>query len=171
MKEQIEGSAARAADRGRDQLFEGALSDKGLNSLSAVDAVIRSFAGKVTQVRADYNADKITDAQAREEVASLAQEYADVFMGKSSDYVAQPWNTPEQLGAYLVAVMDGKAEPETAARDFLLYIAAQLLQVMVEHESGKLDDDVAQFRVDALLEDADYALLGIPQQEMPESDS
>jgi hypothetical protein len=170
-KESIEGSAARAADRGRDQLFGDALPDHALNSLTAVEAVVRSFAEKVADVRARYNADKITDAQARDEVEVLAQKYADMFMGKSSEYAALPWNTPEQLGAYLANVIEGGTAPETAARDFLLYVAAQLLQIMVEHEDAKIDDEVAQFRLGALIEDAVHAFLGLPNIEMPEDDS
>lgn len=170
-KESIEGSAARAADRGRDQLFGDSLPDNALNSITTVEPVVRSFAAKVTDVRVRYNTDKITDAQAREEVDALAQQYADMFMGKTRDYAALPWNTTEQLGAFLANVIEGDASPMTAARDFFLYIAAQLLQIMVEHEGENIDDEVAQFRLDTLIEDAVYALLGVPNIEMPEDDS
>ena len=43
-KKIIEGSAERIADRGRDQLFGDALADNALNSLTSVEAVVRSFA-------------------------------------------------------------------------------------------------------------------------------
>lgn len=170
-KKTIEGSAERIADRGRDQLFGSALADNALNSITSVEAVVRSFATRVTQVRAEYNADKITDVQAKAQVDALAQEYADAFMGKSKDYTPTPWNSVEQLGQYLAGVIEGDSTAETAARDFMLYIAAQLLQVMVEHEEERIDDEVAQFRLDTLIEDAVYALLGLPNMEMPEDDS
>lgn len=170
-KKTIEGSAARIADRGRDQLFGDALADNALNSVTSVEAVVRSFATRVTEVRARYNADEITDVQAKAEVDALAQEYADAFMGKSKDYTPTPWNSVEQLGQYLAGVIEDGAQPETAARDFMLYIAAQLLQIMVEHEGEKIDDEVAQFRLDTLIEDSVYALLGVPNMEMPEDET
>lgn len=170
-KEQLEGSKERAADRGRDQLFGDNLPDNALNSMQTVDAVVRSFVTKVIDVRVRYNTDQITETQARQEVDALAQQYGDVFMGKSQDYAALPWNSPAQLGEYLVGVMEGDATPETSARDFFLYIASQLLQTMVEFEHEKIDDEVMKFRLDTLLEDAAHALLGIPNMEMPEDDS
>lgn len=168
-KDEIEGSAARIADRGRDTLFEDNLDDNALNSLTAVDAVVRSFAEKVVGVRSRYNADKITDVQAREELNALAAEYAAIFMGQNAAYVTTAWNTPELLGEYLASVVEDST-PETSTRDFLLWVAAQLLAVMIDHENGAADDEVVQFRVDTLVEDAVYALLGLPNTEVAVDD-
>ncbi len=171
-KETLPGSRERAADRGRDELFDlNIAGDNPLASLEVTEAVVRQFASDIVGIRVRYNSDKITDVEARAQTKDAAQRYADIFMGKSSEYSPSPWNSAEQLGVHLSAVLSGNSEPDVAARDFLLYVASELLTLMAEFEADKIDEEVAHFRTDCLIEDAVRALMGLPAEEQPEDDS
>lgn len=162
-KESIEGSDARAADRGRDFLFEDSFRfDQELSSVSSVEAVVRQFLTDIVSIRQQYNSLEKSDSEAKDAVRVVCRKYADLFMGRAEGQKASQWNSVEQLGRFLSSVMSGSNSPESAAEDFFLYLASEMLNVLVASENDQIDDDIGQFRVNALAEDAVNALLGLP---------
>ena len=138
----IEGTKERAADRGWMGLDvpEG----DALNSPTVAESIVREFLGKVIDLRAKYNADKINGEQTLEKIKEQAQAYADIFMGKASGYAKTDCN-------------------DTAAYAFFLYLASSLTEhAIIPHENDELDEDDARFRMDALVDDAILLLLGLP---------
>ena len=157
----IEGTKERAADRGWMGLDvpEG----DALNSPTVAESIVREFLGKVIDLRAKYNADKINGEQTLEKIKEQAQAYADIFMGKASGYAKTDWNTPERLGAHIAAAIGDDETNDTAAYAFFLYLASSLTEhAIIPHENDELDEDDARFRMDALVDDAILLLLGLP---------
>lgn len=165
-KVSIEGSKERAADRGQDLLFEALPSGASLASMEIVEHVVRQYLGELLDIRMDYHADKIDGDSAVQAIDKAATQYADMFMGKSSDFPGTNWNTPEGLGTYLLAVLDTDSKPEDSARDLFLRIASDFSKaVILPNEEDELDEEEATFRTDAIVEDAVHALLGLPNSE------
>lgn len=158
---EIEGSAARAADRGRD-MFDPIATDKPyLGSPEVIDSLVRSFLGRVIDVRKQYLQDEITPKEAEEKVLYLAGQYAAIVMGKNDEYGASAWNSPEQLGDFLAMMLDG-VPPEESAEAFFVRMAADLLNhVLIPAENEQIDDEAGQFRVDVIIEESVNALQGI----------
>lgn len=164
-RKQIEGTEERAADRGRDQLGFPDVNDLPfLGDPAIVESLVRSFLGRVIDIRTAYNEDKMDGPEAAEAVQDAADQYARIFMGQDKGYAAQPWNSPEQLGASLSAV-GFDPDPAKACLGLFLKTAGDLVAAMALHEEGKLDDDTAQLAIDAAAEDGTYLLLGVPQPE------
>lgn len=167
-KVQIEGSAERAADRGQNMFADLGVGDL-LNSTEVVEGLVRQFLGELVDIRKGYNADTLESDRAITKVMAAANRYADVFMGKDSAYTTLPWNTPEQLGAHLKAVLGTDSEPEGAALDYFLRVASDFTtEVLQPFEDDAIAEDVMRFRTDALVDDATHALLGLRQDEPEE---
>lgn len=157
----IEGTKERAADRG--QMGLSIPDGDALTSPSVAESVVREFLGKVIDLRAAYNGDKITGEQALEKLKEYAQAFANIFMGKGSGYAKTEWNTPERLGAHLAAAIDDDETKDTAAYAFFLHLATSLTEnTIIPHENDELDEDDAKFRIDAQVDDALTLLLGLP---------
>lgn len=157
----IEGTKERAADRGWMGLDvpEGEL----LTSPTVAESLVREFLGKVIELRAAYNGDKITGEQALEKVKEHAQSFANIFMGKTSGYAKTEWNAPERLGAHLAAAIDDDEAEDTAAYAYFLHLATSLTEnTIIPHENDELDEDDARFRIEAQVDDALILLLGLP---------
>lgn len=166
-KRSIEGSSERAADRGRD-MFDP-IGDSTLGSYETVDGLVRQFLGEIVDTRKAYHEDKLEGPQASEKVQEIASKYAAIFMGKDASYGPTAWNSPEQLGEHLLAALEGKSTSEAAAADYLLRVASDfIVAVSIPIELDELDDETAQFRIEATVEDCVYALLGIRQDEPEE---
>jgi hypothetical protein len=158
-----ENSKARARDRGKpwglenfepgDQPF--------LGDMETVEGLVRSFGLGVIDVRKQFNAEQLQGVAAQHAVGALVARYATIFMGGAPEYRAMVWNSPGQLGLHLNKVM-GWSEPEAdAAAGYLWFIARSVLDVLVLGEKGTATEEHLQFRLDAMVEDAVYALLGL----------
>ncbi len=159
---EIEGSKARAADRGKPEGMAQFLDARpALGSMEVVEGLVREYLGELTANRVRYHKDEISGEQAVSAAGALAQRYAAIFMGRDSAYFALPWNSPEQLGASLARRFAEAPQPEDAVEVFLAMAAADLMAILVEREDDAIDDDAARFRIDALIEDTAHALLGL----------
>lgn len=159
---EIEGSKARAADRGKPEGMDQFLDQRpALGSMEVVEDLVRQYLGELTANRVRYHKDEITPEQAVAAASDLAKKYAGIFMGRDSAYFALPWNSPEQLGADLAQRFAEPPQPDEAVEVFLTMVAADLMAILVEHEDEKIDDEAAQFRIGVLVEDAAHALLGL----------
>lgn len=170
-RREIEGTAERAADRGRAEGFEAFDSqDDNLGMPDVVDSLVRGFLALVMQQRIKAHAEELTVEALQKAIVEASKRMADTFMGYTSDYAKSAWNTPEHLGAYIAANYEGAGSPDEAAEAFFLRLAADMMLIAKEHEEERIDDEVAQFQVDALVEQACQTLLGLPDLEDPESE-
>lgn len=159
---EIEGSKARAADRGKPEGMDQFIDPRpALGSMEVVEELVRQYLGELISNRVRYHADQITPEQAVAAAADQAKKFAAIFMGRDAAYFALPWNSPEQLGAHLARHFAEPPQPDEAAETFLTMVAADLMAILVEHEDAKIDDEAAEFRMGALIEDAVHTLLGL----------
>ena len=167
---QEEHSKARAEDRGQPIGFEW-LEDtrERLGDPVVVEGLIRGMLLNVSRIRTDYNADKIEGEKAASMIEGEAERVANIFQGKDKAYAAMMWNTPEILGARLVEAGFGE-DPATSVQAALLSSVSRLIDEMMEHEKGELEDEDISFRVEVIIDDTMEYMLGasleklIPQE-------
>ena len=162
---QREGSAERAADRGKGELLglpstaKPNLGDPGL-----VESLMRSFLTRVVEIRSAYNKDEMEGPEAAQAVSDASQQYASIFMGGDAEYEGSRWNGPDALGAYLV-LLGYDPDPQRSCFALFVTTANEVIEAMSMHEDDMIDDDTAQLVVDAAVEDGVQALLGVPPQQ------
>jgi hypothetical protein len=168
----IEGSPERAADRGREQGFEYFAQDgQQLASAEVVEGLVRQFIGECIDARLAIHEERFTPEQGTNAMQDASKRYAAIFMGKDKAYAASPWNTPEALGAHIAANYEGAGDKDAACEALFLRLAADTMKIAKAHEEDELEDDAAQFQLDALVEDAVITLLGLPAEaEDPEGE-
>jgi hypothetical protein len=138
-----------------------------LGEALTVETVVRDFAGSIVRIRQQFNEGKIDSDAATGAIGALAKQFAGIFMGSDAGYRVQPWHSPEQLGAEIKKRI-GSPEPiERAGEAFFYALARTLLDVVVGNESGEVDDDSAQFRIEAAIEDSILILRGLPFEKEP----
>jgi hypothetical protein len=161
-RNQIEGSKERAANRGQEPGFVG-LSDGSLARPDIVQNLVREFLGKVIDVRTSYNAGTLPADEAPGKIKIIADDYAAIFLGESEDYEALPWNAVEYLGLHLSTLLKGEETPEEAPCAYFLYLASTLIDtIVVPYEDDQIGEEMVNFRIDALVDDAVNAFLGDP---------
>lgn len=159
---EIEGSAERAADRGRaEDLGISMDSRPSLGNAAVVRGLVSEFGAAVVDVRKQYNQDKLTGDQAQARVRDIAREYGHVIMGRDDRYAAMPWNDPGRLGVRIrkvVSEIDGIMDPGE-----LLFttIGTSLMAIAAAHEAGRLTDAAGELHTQEMLEDAANLILGL----------
>jgi hypothetical protein len=157
----IEGSAERAADRGRDFFDPISGSKPFLGSPDVLDALVRSFLGKLVDIRIAYNSDQIEGTEASKQIAALCESHAATVTGRNADYEAAKWNSDEQLGAFLAAMFTDVAA-DRGAHTFFYKLAGDFITgVIIPAENEELTDESGSFRTDVLVEEAVAALQGL----------
>lgn len=166
----IEGSKAREEARSKlPHLFEVFGGDKPLlGDPAVIDAVLRGFFVRVSELRIEVHKEKMTGTECVNALRELSRKTADKFMGRTEEYARQSWFSVDQLGAYLDQICTGAGGKEQAAEAFFLHLASRAFEIMRAHEEEEIDDEVAKFRIDVLIEDARQALLGLELQEQEE---
>lgn len=133
-----------------------------LLSLDVLDNLLRGFLIKVADIRGLYNSDNLDDKKAVQAVADLCKEYADILQGNTEEYSAAPWNSEDQLGAY-ISTLFVDVPKEEAVNTYLLRMAQTFTdQVLIPVEEDQIDEEVATFRIDYTIEDAAKAFIGLP---------
>lgn len=164
-KRTIEGSPERAADRGREQGFEYfAQEGQPLGSPEVTEGLVRQFLSECIDARLAIHEERLTPEAGKAKMQAASKRYAAIFMGADSSYAASPWNTPEGLGAYIAANYEGAGDKDEACEALFLRLAADMMKLARAHEDEEIDDDVAQFQTEALVEDAVLTLLGLPAE-------
>ncbi len=155
-QEEIEGSEERARDRGEPIGFGhfAEASDKPfLGDPDVVEGLLRAFLSSAH--------DAAGQAGASDKIAGLIETLAGAFYGQSSDYDAQPFNSPEQLGRFINEQL-GTSEDEAKTVPMLLWnLVTEVFAVRADLIGEKIDDDAAQFRVNAAVDDAARILIGL----------
>jgi hypothetical protein len=160
---EIEGTPERAADRGREEDlgFPSPGAMPSLGNPAVVRAMVSEFAGAVVGVRRLYNEDKLTGDQSLAQIHDLATEYGGVVMGRDARYQSLPWNSLESLGRRIklvVAAVDGVTDPGEL---LFLTVGMSLVEIAQAHEDGRMSDDDAKSKVQAMLEDTANLIMGL----------
>ncbi|WP_441280590.1 hypothetical protein [Tardiphaga sp. 862_B3_N1_1] len=157
----IEGSAARAADRGRAEDLGFVPSDKpSLGNPDTVRALVSEFGAAIVGVRAAW----LRAGGAGNPVESthdLAKEYGRVIMGHDDRYQVLPWNNPDRLGRRIRLVCPAEDAATDPGELLFLTIGASLMEISAAHEQGRLSDVAAEAHTKTMLEDTANLILGV----------
>lgn len=156
----IEGSAARAADRGRDQLGFEEDPRPFLGSLRVVQDLLATFCEEVIATRTAYLKDEITPDEAKFKVRQLAAKYGNIIMGRDDKYKADEWHSPRRLGVRIpkvIAPVKGVTDP---GEQLFLTLGASLSSISVAYGENRLTDDEAQHHIMTLQSEAAGLILG-----------
>lgn len=158
---EIEGTAARAADRGRAEDLGFSMDSRpSLGNADVVRGLMSEFATAIVANRKAYNEGKTDGEAAQARVRELSKEYADIIMGRDKRYDALPWNDPARLGKRIMLVIpevDGVEDPGEA---LFLTVGTSLNTIAVAHEEDRMSDHDAEHNTKAMLEDAANLILG-----------
>lgn len=161
-KRSIEGSAERAADRGRaDDLGFSMGSKPNLGNAAVVQSLVSEFGTAVVNIRKKYNKDELSGDQAKAAVVDVAEEYGNIIMGRDTRYEALPWNSPARLGrriSLVVPALDGIADE---GKLLFVTIGTSLMSIAAAHENGRLSDATAEKAVKDMLDDTISLILGL----------
>lgn len=161
-KTNVEGSKARAADRGGAAFGIDIPEGDGplLSDPTTVEGLVRQFYSDVLDVRKAYNGGMIKGPDATAKIKAHATALAAIFMGNNPDYSFTDWNSAEQLGEFIHRI--NGVDQEKSVEAFLLRLSADFVdQAVVPFEDDKIDMETVTFRMDAAIEDATYSLLGL----------
>ena len=138
-----------------------------LTTLEGCEAAVREFVVKVVGLRGDYleHPAQWPPERVKTSLTELANEARDTFYGRTQAYQTTAWNSPQELGAYLPERVRISGDPEAVLRAFFIQLAGRVINLAVEHEAGSLDDGQARFGLDIVVEEAVYALMGLPSPE------
>lgn len=166
-RENIEGSAERAADRGQALGLEdftiNIAAGGSLGNPDDVERIVREFCSGVVDVRKRWN-EGATEEASTSALTDLVERFALIFNGRDTAYTASPWNSPAMLGRSLNRRLALDGPEEAAAGALFWHLANQMLETASGMETGELADDVAKFRADVDIETAVYMLMGLPLQ-------
>lgn len=131
-----------------------------LNTIEGVDSVVRAFGSRLVDYRRKYL--ETGKAEAPEAfVVAEAKAMTDIFYGRNPDYATTPWNSPDQMGYGFGDYVGIAGEPEDTMQAFWVKVAGDMIDLMVRHEGG-MPDEQAQFQLEAMIEEAVYAILRLP---------
>lgn len=156
----VEGSAARAADRGGDQLGFPADVRKPLLGVPAVmKGIISEFAAELIDIRKKYNLDKLSPDASTAAIGVLSKEYGDIIMGRDDRYIGNSFYSPENLGEQIKKVFPAVSGVDDAGELLFLTLATSLMVIAVGHEKEELNDDQAERLTKAVAQETFELLL------------
>lgn len=166
----VENSKSRKEERGSPIGFEWlADSRERLGDPVVIDGLLRDMFGKIATARAEYNADKIEGGEAASLIAAAALELAATFNGKNDQFQTMAWFDPKILGARLCEQGFGD-DPEKSVHAMLLDGCMRVLNSIMEHEAGVLQDEDVSWRIECIIDDSMEYLLGMSLDKLTASD-
>lgn len=159
---EIEGSEARARDRGADQLGYTTPSPRqfDLADPEQVGAQYDAFRGSLIDIHTRALGSKNYNAPGA--VTALCDRYAGMFLGLDPAVKCPPWNSQGELGQAMLARY-GSAEGETPELAMDAFWHAQAAGLYAIMDAGG-DEQASRLALDAQREDALAQLLGAPAQ-------
>ncbi len=136
-----------------------------LNSVHEVNKLVRKFASEVINSGFSGNMGKdqfVASVETR--IKALNRLFLGEFSVEASLYHRGVWNTPENLGRYLLLTMKLQGESKNAVAMLFSRLGTEVMQTM--RASGRRDDDEIKAALDALCNDARDMLLGLKNGEM-----
>lgn len=157
----VEGSAARAADRGADQFGDAILG--GVTPLLSNPAVmlglVREFANSILDVRKKYHADKMTPDDSLQQVHHLAVEYGDIIMGRDKRYQSSDFYSVEKLGNLINKRVPADESVSDPGELFFLAVAGALLMCAVDLEKSLRPEQDIKNSIAAIISECTEFLL------------
>lgn len=138
---------------------EGVSGGNYLGDASVVEQLVRDFMSVVFSERAKWHGSGDGDA-ANGRIADICRSYGAVFMGESSAYVAQPWNSVHRLGTYLRAVVPDVGDFSSPGEAYFNFLAVQALNASIAIESGEVHEGQVKAELGEVVSDAVDVLLG-----------
>lgn len=136
-----------------------------LASLTVVSELLRETIGAAVDRRGDYLDGKLPAEAAMSKDVESMRSLADLLNGKgprAADYFIQPWNSPEQMGAYLKEAYDLECSEEQAAFTIVMSALNEAYCEMDAIIAMEGDPEHEAWRIEGIIELYAYALTGEP---------
>ncbi len=136
-----------------------------LASLSVTSGLITDLVGECIDRRALYLSGDVDPEVAMKGDIDDCRALAELLMGRgprAADYFVQPWNSPEQLGKYLVDVYNTQCNPEDSVFTHLIVMLTNIYEEMDFITDNNLDMEDQLFRIEGLIEIYAYGFTGLP---------
>ncbi|EAO0118508.1 hypothetical protein EU642_21900 [Salmonella enterica] len=159
----VEGSAARIADRGRDQLGfdEGGDDRPNLGNPSDVADLVADFCLEVIQTRNQYLNDELGAEDAKDAIRVASRIYGRIIMGQDKHYRHNVWHSPDRLGARIPKVVQPIEGVTHAGELLFVTLAASLSSLSVAVEAGRITDAAARQHIIDLQRQAGDLIVGV----------
>ena len=158
----VEGSAARIADRGRDQLGFETDSRPSLGAADVVADLVADFCAEIIGIRAKYLRDELASEIAKLQIRRTATEYGRIILGENPHYQAQPWHSERRLGERIKKVIPPVKGVEHPGTQLFLTLAGSLSSISVALTEGRMSDADAKGHLISLQKQANELILGWP---------
>ena len=156
----VEGSAARAADRGRDQLGLGAIGSKPLlGNSSVILGLVREFSASVFDVRKKYHSDALSAEECIKQVKALSVEYGDIIMGSDDRYQTTDFYSIKVLGSIITKRVPADDSVDDPGELFFTVLAGALLTTAVSLENNTQSESSAKKTIDTLIQESTNFIL------------
>lgn len=133
-----------------------------LTNTDAVEDVLRQFTVFVMGEVDDVAAGKLSSSALPDKLQAEAKRLQLAFYSQSKDFDGNMWNTPDQLGKYLVDAVKLGGEPGDAVERLLRAFCHELVPSLTAYHKGELTDESLKMVAEELIERYRYFLLGIP---------
>lgn len=149
--------AAANAEDGLKLAIDGVLGGNYLGDPVVVDQLVRDFMSEVFSARAAWH-ESGDGAAAEARIGHLCKQYGTVIMGESKAHVAQPWNSPQRLGAMLRALVEDASEFASSGEAYFHFLAVQALNAAIGLESGANEEEVKRSMSEVVADAVDVIL-------------
>lgn len=133
-----------------------------LNQLDTVDAILRDYAVLVMGTADEVAQGKITGNQLVAKLQAEGKRLEGIFYGRDKGYAVERWNSPEQLGKYIVNTVGIGGDPADAVERLLAGFANELVPEVSAYQQGKQTEDMLQVAAEELIERYRHYLMGMP---------
>jgi hypothetical protein len=136
-----------------------------LASLQTASDLLRNLVADALARRGMYLEGKMEPAEAQQEDVAACLDLAELLMGRGPRSVAffvQPWNSPEQLGQFLIDSYDLECKDDEAVFSLLVSMLSAVYQEVDSMALNKQDAEEEGWRLDGIIEAHAHALTGIP---------
>ena len=166
--EEVEGSEARAADRGQPQgltFFDTPTSEdqRYLGDPVDVEATVRDFVAAAHKIASDAAQEVTSGEEALRLLNALCDRYAGIFYGQEpSRFRSMPFNSPQMLGRFINERLGMQEPDDKAAAILFMNCANQVFEAYHLHMSGEASEGDIRFLIESAIDDAVAILLGLP---------
>ncbi|ECB1886274.1 hypothetical protein EVG80_15625 [Salmonella enterica subsp. enterica serovar Mississippi] len=160
----VEGSAARIADRGRDQLGfdDGGSALPNLGNPDDVADLVADFCLEIIGVRNQYLHDEITAVDAKNAIRVAARVYGRIILGQDKHYAVNAWHSPARLGQRIPKVVQPVEGIDHPGELLFVTLGASISSLSVALEAGRITDAVAKQQLISLQQQAGELIVGVP---------
>ncbi len=138
-----------------------------LTSVETVSELLRGLSASCLERRSQYLDGKVDGSQAALKDSEEAHALGALLNGigpRAADYFIQPWNSPEQMGRYLVEAYSLECADDEAAYCVIMSFIGEIYATL-DHliELDAVEEQREQFT--SIIETYTIALLGLPYEE------